>query len=194
VKRGEKPGRAAVDPLLTRHLPALTAFVRLKLGPLIRSNESCADVVQSACREVLVHADRFQFGGEEHFRHWLFTTALRKITDRKRYYLAEKRRRPNEEARSAQSATSASVADCYRAAFTSPSRAAMRREDLEALEKAFDRLSPEDRDVVVLARIVGMTCEEIAKESGEKPGTVRQRLSRALARLAVLMKDSGRRG
>ena len=40
----------------------------------------------------------------------------------------------------------------------------MRREDIDALERAFDRLSAEDREVVVLARIVGMTAAEIARE------------------------------
>jgi RNA polymerase sigma-70 factor (ECF subfamily) len=179
--------RGDIDRLLSRHLPSLTAFVRLRLGPLIRANESCADIVQSACREVLVHADRFRFGGETNFRHWLFKTALRKITDRKRYYLAEKRKAPEKIGRGGTSASTASVAECY-GAFTSPSRAAMRAEDVAALENAFDKLSPEDRDVVVLARIVGMTNTEIAKETGQTPGAVRTRLSRALAKLAVLMK------
>jgi RNA polymerase sigma-70 factor (ECF subfamily) len=203
MKRGQKPQvtagepgqpkptgqlpRATIDHLLAQHLPGLTAFVRLRLGPLIRANESCADIVQSACREVLVHADRFQFDGDGNFRHWLFTTALRKITDRKRYYLADKRRAPKKDA-GAMNASEDSVADCYEAAFTSPSQAAIRREDVDALERAFDRLSTEDREVVVLARIVGMTHAEIAQETGLTAGAVRTRLSRALARLAVLLR------
>lgn len=184
--------RRAIDRLLARHLPALTAFVRLRIGPVIRSNESCSDIVQSACREVLVHADRFQFGGDANFRNWLFTTALRKITDRKRYWLAEKRRAPPE-ARTAKEpgASDDQVTDCYRAAFTSPSQAAMKREDIEALERAFDRLSPEDREVVVLARIVGMTAAEIARDKNQTVGGVRTRLSRAMARLATLMRKRG---
>jgi RNA polymerase sigma-70 factor (ECF subfamily) len=73
--------------------------------------------------------------------------------------------------------------------FTSPSQAAIRREDIDALERAFDRLSPDDREVVVLARIVGLTAPEIAREKGQTAGAVRVRLSRALARLATLMRD-----
>jgi RNA polymerase sigma-70 factor, ECF subfamily len=185
--------RDEIDQLLARHLPGLTAFVRLRLGPVIRSNESCADIVQSACREVLVHADRFQFGGDANFRNWLFTTALRKITDRKRYWLAEKRRAPRE-ARTAKEpgASDVEVTDCYRAAFTSPSQAAMKREDIDALERAFDRLSAEDREVVVLARIVGMTAAEIARDKNQTVGAVRTRLSRAMVRLATLMRKPGK--
>jgi RNA polymerase sigma-70 factor, ECF subfamily len=187
--------RQEIDRLLARHLPGLTAFVRLRLGPVIRSNESCADIVQSACREVLVHADRFQFGGDSNFRNWLYTTALRKITDRKRYWLAEKRRAPRD-ARTAKEpgASEDQVTDCYRSAFTSPSQAAMKREDIDALERAFDRLSAEDREVVVLARIVGMTAAEIAREKNQTVGSVRTRLSRAMARLAVLMRKGNQDG
>jgi RNA polymerase sigma-70 factor (ECF subfamily) len=184
-----KGARPDLDRLLERHLPGLTAFVRLRLGAVIRANESCADIVQSACREVLAHADRFQFGGDANFRNWLFTTALRKITDRKRYWLAEKRRAPRDPRTAADAAASEDqVADCYRAAFTSPSEAAMRREDIDALERAFDRLSTDDREVIVLARIVGLTAPEIAREKGETVGAVRTRLSRAMVRLAALMR------
>ena len=186
--------RLDVDQLLARHLPGLTAFVRLRLGPVIRSNESCSDIVQSACREILVHADRFQFGGDANFRSWLFTTALRKITDRKRYWLAQKRRAPRGARTAKEPGTSdEQVTDCYRAAFTSPSQAAMKREDIDALERAFDRLSAEDREVVVLARIVRMPPAEIAREKNQTVGAVRTRLSRALVRLAALMRKPGTR-
>jgi RNA polymerase sigma-70 factor (ECF subfamily) len=181
--------RASVDRLLAEHLPGLTAFVRLRLGPLIRANESCADIVQSACREVLAHADRFRFDGDGKFRNWLYTTALRKITDKQRYYLADKRRPPRRERQAGTSvASDEQLADCYQTAFTSPTRAAIRREDVEGLERAFDRLSEEDRELIVMARIVGLGVPEIAEQTGVAAGTIRVRLSRALARLATEMR------
>jgi RNA polymerase sigma factor (sigma-70 family) len=188
---------ADLDALIAKHLPGLTAFVRLRLGALIRENESCADIVQSACREVLVNADRFRFEGEKNFRHWLFTTALRKITDKQRYYAAAKRRPPRVEERArgraatSVSTSNADLADCYRTAFTSPSEAAMRKEDVARLEAAFDALDPEDREVVIMARILGLAHEEIARETGSTPGAVRARLSRALVRLAARLRARG---
>jgi RNA polymerase sigma-70 factor (ECF subfamily) len=173
---------------VAEHLAALTAFVRLRAGPLIRAHESCADVVQSACREVLAHADRFEFGGDSQFRHWLYTTALRKITDRQRYYLAAKRRRDRDGRRGTTNVHDSEIAARYGTAFSSPSDAAMRREDVERLERAFDLLSEADREVVTLARIAGLTHAEIARKLGTSPGAVRTRLSRALARLAALMR------
>ena len=58
----------AVEALIERYLPELRAFVRLRAGELIRAHESRSDVVQSACREVLQHIERFRFTGEGAFR------------------------------------------------------------------------------------------------------------------------------
>jgi RNA polymerase sigma-70 factor (ECF subfamily) len=185
-----RKNRNEIDEQLGAHLPALTAFVRLRLGSLIRANESCSDIVQSACREVLEHADRFQFKGEPQFRHWLFTTALRKITDRQRYYLAGKRRPPLAKTPAPEGSGDDGLVDCYAAALPSPSQEAIKNEDIEKLERAFDRLPKQDREVVILARIVGLPPAEIAKETGQTAGAVRVRLSRALTKLAVLMREA----
>lgn len=43
----------ALEEFVTRHLPHLHAYVRLRMGPQLRLREATADVVQSVCREVL---------------------------------------------------------------------------------------------------------------------------------------------
>lgn len=53
-----------IERLLQEHLPGLRAFVRLQATPEIRAQESVSDIVQSVCREVLTHADRFQHPGD----------------------------------------------------------------------------------------------------------------------------------
>lgn len=178
----------AIDDMIAANLSPLTAFVRLRMGPLIPAHESCEDIVQSTCREALNHADRFRFDGDGRFRQWLFTTALRKLVDRKRYYLAEKRR-VDRNVRKDEAATGSEhdLANCYQSAFASPSDAAMKREDIERLERAFDRLNERDREVVSLSRLAGLSHDQIAKQIGVTAGTVRVRLSRAMARLAALM-------
>ena len=85
---GDEP---AVRTLLSRYLPGLRAFVRLHSGKLVRSKESCSDLVQSACREVLEHASDFAYGGEAGFKQWLYRTALRKIAHRAEYWRADRR-------------------------------------------------------------------------------------------------------
>ena len=80
-----------MDALLERHLPGLFAFMRLRAGEFLRRRESVSDLVQSVCREVLADPGDFSYRGEGQFRRWLYTTALRKIIDKGRYYRAEKR-------------------------------------------------------------------------------------------------------
>lgn len=179
--RGDEP---AVRTLLSRYLPGLRAFVRLHSGRLVRSKESCSDLVQSACREVLEHADDFVYGGEAGFKQWLYRTALRKIAHRAEYWRADRRdaRREHAEVRTAGD-DSLDVLDCYRAFYT-PSQQAMAREELERVETAFDRLSGPYREVIVMAKVMGMSRAEIGVELGRSELAVRTLLSRALAQLA----------
>lgn len=168
--------------LLQRCLPELRAFVRLNSGKLLRSKESCADLVQSACREALENAEQFAYGGEAGFRRWLFKTALRKIAHRADYWRAEMRDVAREEA--VDDATDAhDLLACYRAFYT-PSQHAVAREELQRVEAAFDRLPDNYRQVIVLCKIVGLSRAEAGQEMGKTELAVRTLLSRALAQLA----------
>ena len=50
----------------------------------------------------------------------------------------------------------------------------------ERMERAFDQLSEEHREVIALSRIVGLSHAEIAAQLGRSEGAVRMLLSRAL--------------
>lgn len=54
-------------------------------------------------------------------------------------------------------------------------------------QDAFDRLSPEHREVLVLVGVSGFTCEEVAETLGVAVGTVKSRASRARQQLARLL-------
>ena len=81
----------AVERLLELHLPVLRAFIRLRAGHEVRKHESSSDLVQSVCREVLQNIERFKHPSPAAFKQWLYTTALRKISNRADYWRAEKR-------------------------------------------------------------------------------------------------------
>lgn len=172
-----------IDELLERHLPGLRAFVRLRAGPVVRRCESESDLTQSVCREVLEHADRFRHGDEPGFRRWLYTTALRKILDRHDHWLAAKRDVQRDEG-----GGDTALAETYRT-FSTPSQHATRREEIERVERAFDQLSDEQREVVSLAHLVGLSRGEIAAQMQKSEGAVRTMLSRALAQLAELLEE-----
>jgi RNA polymerase sigma-70 factor (ECF subfamily) len=174
--------RAALGSLLRRHLHGLRAFLRLRMGPEIRAHEASGDLVQSVCREILIHADTFQHGGEQGFRRWLYRTAQRKIADRADYYRAEKRRG----ATTPLDGDVDAIAACYRSVCT-PSRDASAREQLARVEAAFDELSDEHREVILGVRVLGLSHAELGQRLGKSEGAVRTMLFRAMARLTEIL-------
>jgi RNA polymerase sigma-70 factor (ECF subfamily) len=58
-----------------------------------------------------------------------------------------------------------------------------RREELARIRVALGRLSPEDRELLTLKLVKGLGNEEIASRLGIRPGALRTRACRALARL-----------
>lgn len=169
----------AIDELVARHLPALRAFVRLRMGAELRSREQSGDIVQSVAREVLQHRDRFQHGGEKGFREWLFTTAQRKVANRLEHWQAEKRSSRRELPLELPAELAGLTA--------SPSRHASAREELAAVEAAFDLLSAEQREAVTMSRLLGMDHVAIAARMGKTEVAVRKLLSRAMGRLAAVL-------
>jgi DNA-directed RNA polymerase specialized sigma24 family protein len=83
-----EPAGPPLESLLERHLEDLQSYVRKNMGAGLAQRESCADLVQSICREVLQSQGRFEFQGETAFRKWLLQVALRKLIDRRRFYRA----------------------------------------------------------------------------------------------------------
>jgi RNA polymerase sigma-70 factor (ECF subfamily) len=182
---------AAVDELLARHLPGLRAYIRLRAGPAVRARESASDLAQSVCREVLENLHRFRYGGEVGFRHWLYATALRRIQKRHAFWHAQKRDVAREvpQPLSASAPDAAGLLACYRS-FSTPSGKLMAREEIDRIEAAFDRLTEDQREVITLARLVGLGHAEIARRLGRSEGATRVLLHRALARLASLLDES----
>ncbi|MFO0984454.1 MAG: sigma-70 family RNA polymerase sigma factor [Planctomycetota bacterium] len=175
--------RQAIEALLEKYLPGLRAFVRLRCGAELRAKESTSDIVQSVCRELLQGLATFRWQGEACFKSWLFSAALRKVADRAEYFQAAKRDAGRELSLERGSRSDASLWACYQS-LSSPSQHAIAREQAERIERAFEQLSDEQREVVVLAKIAGLSRTEIGKHLGKSEGAVRAILHRALAELS----------
>jgi len=180
----------ALDALVMQHVSALRAFIRLRTCNRVRQHESESDLVQSVCREVLEGAGNFDYRGHAAFKGWLFTAALRKIIEKDDYYTAKKRdvgknvplQRSSPEGEGHLLAAYSSIC--------TPSRAAEANEELERIELLFDELPEEYREVITLARVVGLSHAEIAVKMGRSEPACRQLLKRALVRLAVLLEGA----
>lgn len=64
--------------------------------------------------------------------------------------------------------------------------------DHVALIEALRRITPDQRRVVVLHHLIGLSVDEVAAETAASPGTVKSRLSRGRRALAELLDDGPR--
>jgi len=194
VQRATQGDARAVEALLAQNLPALRAWVRLRCGPVLRSRESASDIVQSACREVLQHIDRFRWNGEAGFRAWLYATTARKIADRADHWQAQRRDAGREVPLHGPGPDGdTQVLDVYRS-FCSPSAVATGRETMERIERAFEKLADDERELIVMSRIAGLSGAEIAEKLQCSEAAARQRLFRALANLSEALENEGGAG
>jgi RNA polymerase sigma-70 factor (ECF subfamily) len=182
--RAAEGDETALALLLERHLPGLRAFVRARLGPELRAQESASDVVQSTCREILGARERFQHPSPGAFKSWLFTTAARKITERLKRAHAAKRDAGAPAAGAVPEAQESRLLAVY-GRFSSPSHRATLADEVARVERALDRLTEEQREVVLLAHMVELPRSEIAARLGKSEVAVRSILHRALAVVAA---------
>jgi RNA polymerase sigma-70 factor (ECF subfamily) len=172
--------REALAALLERHLPGLRAFARLHLGARLRGLESESDVVQSVCADLLRDLQGVEYRGEAEFRGWLHAAVLNKLRNQQRRFSAQKR----DAGRGvAQPFDELDVTASWNA-LCSPSHQAIRREQVERLELALAGLPAHYREVLTLAKIAGLSHEQIAARMQRTVPATRNLLVRALSRLA----------
>lgn len=156
----------AADPRdeIATHLPALRAFAL----SLTRDSSSADDLVQEAIVKAWSNLDKFEAG--TNLRAWLFTI-LRNT------FFSERRKRKRE----------VSDSDGKIAASLAERPAHDARLAFADFLVAFDALSPEHREVLILVGAEGFSYEEAAEMMGVKVGTVKSRANRARTRLAGLL-------
>ena len=186
AKRRE-PG--AVEQLLVRNLPGLEAFVRLRMGPVLRGLMTAPDLVQSVCREVLEDLGDFEFRGEAPFRHWLFVRAENKLREKHRFHHADKR-----DVGKQQAMPEATTAFSAYQTLCTPSRDAEARETMRRVEAAFDLLPEDYREAITLHKLCGLSHAEIAERMQRSEGAVRNLVYRGISRLALLVDGGDTRG
>jgi RNA polymerase sigma-70 factor (ECF subfamily) len=187
----EPTDRAELERLLVKHLPSLQAYVRLKAGARVLGKESVSDLVQSACREVLADAPRFELRGENEFRGWLFQHALHKIFNKDRDLRAARRDVRREVADAGGGEDEVEVLSLVYDRIASPSRMASARERVERFEGALAKLPEDYREAVMLRHLLGLEYAEIAQRLERSEGATRNLVHRGLARLAEELGEEG---
>lgn len=188
LERARSGDLEARERLLVESLAGLRAFVRARLGERLRAREESDDLAQSIAREVLEDLPRFQGGGVEGFRRWLFVRAEHKLADKGRFWAREKRDR-GRETRIEGGAGGLDPVEARLLDLATPSRNASAREELTRVEAAFAKLPDDWRRAILLVKVAGLSHAEAGAELGRTEVAMRIVLSRALARLALLLEE-----
>ena len=126
----ERPGGRTTSPST---LPAVRAYIRLRMGARVRRWETESDIAQSVCREALAGIDRLEYRGPAELRQWLFQAALRKIVEKDRFLRAEKRDVDLVRTNAVRDGDDESIREVCRS-LAGPSQIAIGREALERIE------------------------------------------------------------
>ena len=149
---------------LADHLPSLRAFAI----SLVRNVSAADDLVQETILKAWSNIEKFD--PATNLQAWLFTIL------RNTYYSGLRKSRRE-----------VSDTDGIHAAGMFEKPAHDGRLAFGEFQRAFDQLSPEHREVLILVGASGFSCDEAATMMGVAVGTVKSRASRARKRLAELL-------
>ena len=170
VERAKRGDVDAYQQLVQRHQTAAFRTAFLVAG----STGDAEDAAQEAFVKAFYALNRFRSGSA--FRPWLLAI----VTNEARNRIRSASRRENLALRFAEGRPEGDAAP-------SPEQAALARSDRETLLDAVNGLGSEDRLVIGLRYFMELNEKEMAVALGVRPGTVKSRLSRALARLRERM-------
>ena len=156
----------AYGELVRRHQQAAIRVAAMALGSPIGAD----DVAQDAF--IKAHRALGRFRADASFRPWLFRIVVN--TARNRHRSALRHRRLVERA-----------GRRIEPLAPGPDEIAAHRDESREIIAAINRLGPADRLILTYRWYEQLTEREIAEALGCRPGTVKSRLSRAMARLRV---------
>lgn len=172
VERARDGDAEAWEVLYRRAYPRLLAYARRRLP----SDEQARDAVSETVTRAVAGILRYRADGAG-FDAWLYGILRHVVLD-----LQAKARREGP----------GQVPDAIDLS-ADPGADAVHSEEVAEVRAAFSRLSGEDRELLELRVVAGLSSEEVAQVLGRNPGAVRMAQSRALARLRRLLEREGER-
>lgn len=175
VRRAREGDQAAFNALIERFQARLESVIASRLGSHLRGRVQADDLRQEVLIWAFKSIDRFQWQGDESFFRWLKGISEHVILkaanrEKKRFVLP--------------------LVSDVAVDQGSPSKLVRREERFNRFQVALDRLSPDHREVILLARIERLAFEEIARRMDRSPDAVKQLLRRALKELKAVFGDT----
>ena len=170
----------AFSRLINRYKGPLFAYLFRLSGDRNAADDIFQEVFIKVVRKLSSYRE------QERFSAWLFTVAHHAVMD---HFRSVSRRR--EDSLDAAAEGTLSPGERLPSPEPGPERVLEQMERAGAIQAAFNRLSPEQREVFVLRHYSGLAFKEIAEIAGVPIGTVLARMSRALARMRRELEETG---
>lgn len=150
--------------------PRLGAVIYLRIGAVVGHQVEVEDVLQETCLRALQSLGRFEWKGNDPLFPW-----LRQIAEHVILEVASRQKRKGTIALDSAVAVEDNA--------TTPSRTIRREERFDRLQAALRSLSPDHRQVILLAKVEGLPIKDIAVRLQRSPDAITNLLARALASL-----------
>ncbi|MDG3008218.1 sigma-70 family RNA polymerase sigma factor [Paludisphaera mucosa] len=172
---------SSLGKLLSRHRGPLRHLIAHRLDARLRGRIDPSDVVQEAHVAASGSLEAYLREPRSPLVYWLLGIASHKILELRRFHLGTSARDPRREVPIHR--PEAAVVP----GLGTPSEAAMRVEEGEALHGALDRLEPSEREILLLRHFGHMTNAQVAEILGISSAAAGKRYLRALGRLRDLL-------
>jgi RNA polymerase sigma-70 factor, ECF subfamily len=181
----------AWDALFTPHRDRLRRMVAVRLDHRLRGRVDPSDVIQESALDAARRLPEYAHDPSLPFYLWLRYLTGQRLLEQHRRHLGAKARDVRRECslhrRYVPEATSACLTAQFLGNVSSPSRAAMRQEEADRLQRALNALEPIDREVLALRHFEQLSNVEAAEVLGIEPSTTSKRYKRALQHLKVAL-------
>ena len=182
IKRFREGDQTAFNQLFTKYRPRLAVLIRYKLSEPLRQRVEVDDILQEVFLDASKDIGSFIYCSPGSFIKWLSRIADHVIVDEARSQARQKRHAAEMvRLRSASNPNGPEPSDS-----TTPSQILIQKQSADRLLARLDALPPDYRDVILMAKLEGLSSEEMAKRLGRSRQAVAVLLHRALQRLRAL--------
>lgn len=186
IERFRNGDETAFRQLFEKYKPRLGVLIRYKLGAPLRERVEVDDILQEVFLAASKDIGSFTYRSPGSFMSWVSRIADHVIVDEVRSQARQKRAAEVVRFRSAGNPGGPEPVDS-----TTPSRILMQKESTRELLGRLDALAPDYRDVILMAKVEGLSSAEIAERMGRSREAVAVLLHRALQRLRTLKETNG---
>jgi RNA polymerase sigma-70 factor (ECF subfamily) len=179
----------AFDRLFDRHRERLLGVVKQRISPSLQARVDPSDVVQDAYIEASRRLQDYLNRRPMPFHLWLRKTVQQRLTKITEHHAAA--RRSNEREEPLPNRSSLLLARRLVGVVPSASREASRRERASRVREALQRLSDEEREILLLRYLEQFSDQEIGFLLEIDSTTAGRRIGRALLRLGRILHRMG---